>query len=58
MRVTAEMRPSSDQGSFLEIARAVLATDYIPLASALGVFDDDMFCLGLTILINLVEPDR
>lgn len=58
MRFTAKMSPSRDQGSVLEIARAVLATDYIPLPSALGVLDNDMFCLGLTFLINLVVPYR
>lgn len=58
MSFAGKMRPSRDQGSVLEIARAVLATDYIPLPSSLGVFDNDMVCLGFTFLIDFVVPYR
>lgn len=57
MLCTVEMRPSSAQGCVFEIARAVLATDYIPVTRVFGVFNDDVFCLGVTSLINLVEPN-
>jgi hypothetical protein len=42
----------------VEVDAVLVTFEYIPVALALRILDDDMLVLGLPVLIDLIEVDR